>query len=90
MVVIEAMAAGLPVIASDIGPLREIINNGEDGILIPPKDGDALRIAIERLIKNKDLMKKLAEKGRKTVHEKFSLKKRIKEIEEVYEKVLGR
>jgi glycosyltransferase involved in cell wall biosynthesis len=90
LVVIEAMAAGLPVIASDIGPLREIINNGEDGILIPPKDGDALRIAIERLIKNKDLMKKLAEKGRKTVHEKFSLKKRIKEIEEVYEKVLGR
>lgn len=90
IVVIEAMAAGLPVIASDIGPLREIINNGVDGLLIPAKDGDALRSAIERLIKNKDLMKKLAETATKTVRNRFSLKKRIKEIEEVYEKVLGR
>jgi glycosyltransferase involved in cell wall biosynthesis/predicted O-methyltransferase YrrM len=90
IVVIEAMSAGIPVIASDIGPLREIINNGEDGILIPPKDGDVLRFAIERLMKNQDLMKKLAEEGKKTVHERFSLKKRIKEMEGVYERILDR
>jgi glycosyltransferase involved in cell wall biosynthesis len=90
IVVIEAMAACIPVIASDIGPLREIINDGETGILIPPKNRQALRSAIERLMRDKDLMKKLADNGTKTVHERFSLKKRIIEIEEVYERILAR
>jgi len=88
--VIEAMSAGIPVIASDIGPLREIINDGENGILIPKKDPVALRSAIERLIKDRDLMRRLGEEGRRTILEKFSLKKAIREIEGVYERILGR
>lgn len=90
IVVIEAMSAERPIIASDIGPLREIITNGENGILIPKKDPGALRSAILRLMSDRDLMKRLGEKGRKTVLEKFSLKKAIKEIEEVYEGILDR
>jgi glycosyltransferase involved in cell wall biosynthesis/predicted O-methyltransferase YrrM len=88
--VIEAMSAGLPVIASDIGPLREIINNGENGILIPKKDPVALRSAIEKLIKDRDLMRRLGEESRRTIFERFSLKKAIKEIEGVYERILDR
>jgi glycosyltransferase involved in cell wall biosynthesis len=88
--VIEAMSAGIPVIASDIGPMREIINDGENGILIPKKDPVALRSAIERLMKDRDLMRRLGEEGRRTVLERFSLKKAIKEIEGVYERVLDR
>jgi glycosyltransferase involved in cell wall biosynthesis/predicted O-methyltransferase YrrM len=88
--VIEAMAAGIPVIASDIGPLREIINNGENGILIPKKDPDKLRSAIESLMKDRDLMKRLGEEGRRTILASFSLKKAIKEIEGVYDRVLDR
>jgi len=88
--VIEAMSAGIPVIASDIGPLREIMNDGENGILIPKKDPVALRSAIERLIKDRDLMRRLGEEGRKTILEKFSLKKAIREIEGVYERILDR
>ncbi len=90
IVVIEAMAAERPVIASDIGPLREIITNGENGILIPQKDPMALRSAILRLMSDRDLMKWLGEEGRKTVLKRFSLKKAIKEIEGVYEGIVNR
>lgn len=90
IVVIEAMAAERPVIASDICPLREIITNGENGILIPQKDPMALRSAILRLMSDRDLMKRLGEKGRKTVLKRFSLRKAIKEIEEVYEGIVNR
>lgn len=90
MVVIEAMAAGIPVIASDAGPLREIIVNGENGILIPKKDPSALGFAIEKLKGNRELMKRLSEKGIITVLERFSLKKAIKEIEGVYEGIVNR
>jgi glycosyltransferase involved in cell wall biosynthesis/predicted O-methyltransferase YrrM len=88
--VIEAMAAGVAVIASDIAPIREIINDGENGILVPKKDPAALRSAIKRLIKDRDLMKRLGEEGRRTSLEKFSLKKAINKIEAVYEKILDR
>jgi glycosyltransferase involved in cell wall biosynthesis len=90
IVVIEAMAAGTPVIVSDIEPLREIIINGENGILIPWKDPGALRSAILRLINDKDLMKRLGEEGRKTVLKRFSLRKAIREIEKVYEGIINR
>jgi glycosyltransferase involved in cell wall biosynthesis/predicted O-methyltransferase YrrM len=90
IVVIEAMAAGLPVIASDIGPVREIINDSENGILVPMKDPAALRSAIKRLIKDQDLMKRLGEEGRRTCLERFSLEKAINKIEAIYEKILDR
>ncbi len=88
--VIEAMAAGKPVIASDLGPLREIITDGENGILIPPKDPYSLRSGIERLMRDTGLMRQLGENGKRTVNEKFSLKKGIKKIEGIYEGVIGR
>lgn len=90
MAAVEAMAANKPVIASDIGALREIIKDGENGILIPQKDSDALRSAIVRLMDDRVVMKRLGEEGRRTVLERFSLRDRIREIEEVYEKVLER
>lgn len=90
MVVIEAMSEEKSVIASDIGPVREIIVDGKDGILIPKKDPNALRSAIIKLIKNKELRKQIGEQGRKTVIERFSLSKAIKKIEEVYERIIDR
>lgn len=90
MVVIEAMSEEKSVIASDIGPVREIIVDGKDGILIPQKDPNALRSAIIKLIKNKELRKQIGEQGRKTVIERFSLSKAIKKIEEVYERIIDR
>lgn len=74
IVIIEAMASGLAVIATDcVGP-KEIIQNGENGFLIKQKDYNDLKSKFSELIKNKNLIKKFGENGRKTVEEKYDIK----------------
>ena len=46
----DYLAAGLPVIASDVGGLPEVLDRGRAGVLVPPADADALAVAIERLL----------------------------------------
>jgi glycosyltransferase involved in cell wall biosynthesis len=50
VVLCEAMAAGVPVVASALGGLAECVVDGETGILVPPDDVTALRVALERLV----------------------------------------
>jgi len=71
--IMEAMAMGLPVIASEIGGIPESIVNRETGILVPPANADALADAIIELITSKDLMKQMGEAGRKRLVDNFSL-----------------
>ena len=71
---IEAASCKLPLVATDVPGCREICKNNFNGILIPKKDSKLLSKAIEKLIKNKALMSKYGENGRKLVKEKFSLK----------------
>jgi glycosyltransferase involved in cell wall biosynthesis len=59
--VLEAMACGLPIIASDIPAHRELIINGKNGLLVPVKNPKALADAIKLLIENKSLRNKLGE-----------------------------
>lgn len=66
LVVLEAMASGVPVIASDIEPLTEYLKNGENAILIPPMDHEALAQQIVSVLENKRLSEKLAENGLRT------------------------
>ncbi len=61
---IEAMATGLPVVATNIRGCREEIVNGETGILVPPRDHDALAGAIIRLLRSRPLMIRMGEAGR--------------------------
>ena len=60
-VLIEAIAAKVPIIASDVSACREILFNGKGGILVPPKDIDEWAKNLRGLIKNKDKMKKIAD-----------------------------
>ena len=74
IVIIEAMASGLAVIATDcVGP-KEIIQNGENGFLIHQKDYNDLKNKFTQLIKNKSLIKKFSDNGRKTVEEKYDIR----------------
>jgi len=82
--VIEAMAAGIPVIATKVGALPEIIQSGQNGILVQPKNPQQIAGAITKLLNNEDLRKDLAEQGRKTVIEKFNLEKMIKQYENLF------
>ncbi len=64
IVLLEAMSSGLPVICSEIDGYREIVENGFEGILVPPKDVEKIASAMVSLIDNPDLRKKMGERGR--------------------------
>lgn len=71
-VAIEAMAAGKPVIASNIGGLPEVVADGVTGLLVEPKDVEALAKAILRLVNDPSLLVEMGFQGRAIVNEKFS------------------
>ena len=87
VVVLEAMAAGRPVIASRIGGLPDMVIDGETGVLIPPDDPAALRAALERLLADRDLREQLGQAGQRRV-EQFRAGAVIPRIEQVYRMVM--
>ena len=87
VVLIEAMACGLPVIGSNIGGIPDIIRDRETGLLVPQKDIHQLSIAMKELIENKDLMEKIANNGYQMVKNKFSWEKIARDYIDCYEMV---
>lgn len=72
VVLLEALAHGKPVIASDSGGIRDIVQHEETGLLVPPGDADALAAAIGRYIDDPDFARGLANAGREHVSNEFS------------------
>ncbi len=83
MVVIEAMASGLPVIASSVGGVPEIVKDGENGFLVAPGNPEALALAILRLAEDAEITKKLVQNGQKSVRESFSSEAMARRFESV-------
>lgn len=83
MVVIEAMASGLPVIASSVGGVPEIVKDGENGLLAPPGNPTELAAAIEKIALDAEFSNKLILNGGKTVREKFSSEAMARRFEAV-------
>jgi len=71
--VIEAMAAGLPVVASDVGGLRELVRDGETGTLVPPGDPVALADALRPLLADRELRRRLGMAARERAKALFDL-----------------
>ena len=71
MILAEAMACGLPVVASRTGGIPEVIQDGRSGLLVDPGDADALVNAIERLFENRDLAARLGQAARHRAEEHF-------------------
>jgi glycosyltransferase involved in cell wall biosynthesis len=69
---LEAMAHGRPVVASGVGGLRDLVVDGETGILVPARDADALRAALERLLGDAGLRRRLGVAGRERARKHFS------------------
>lgn len=90
LALIEAMTAGLPCVASDIGPIREIIPNAETGILTKPGDAHAIADAILKLYSDRNMANVIAVAGRdyavKTFNAVSSTEKLSRLYEELYEK----
>lgn len=85
---LEAMAAGVPAIATRVGGMLDVIEDGKNGLSVPPSDALALEKAITNLLNNRPFALKLAENGYRTVQEKFAQEKVTKKIVAVYENCL--
>jgi glycosyltransferase involved in cell wall biosynthesis len=69
---LEAMAHGRPVVATPMGGLRDLVVDGETGLVVPARDPAALRAALERLLGDPELRRRLGEAGRRRAGERFS------------------
>ncbi len=88
MTVLEAWAAKLPVIISDVGGVSAICNNKENAIIIPPEDPKKISEAMITLIKDPKLRRKLGENGRKLVEKNYRWDKIVKEVESIYKDII--
>jgi glycosyltransferase involved in cell wall biosynthesis len=90
VVLIEAMELGLPIVASNIGGIPDVVIDGESGILVPEKDPVALADAFKRLAENPSLIEKLLGGARKRINDCFTWDGIIERQVEVYKKVVSR
>jgi len=88
-VIIEGMAAGLPVVASDGGGAREIIENGRTGVLVPRGDPAALAEALADLLSQPERARTLAAAGRRHALEHYTVEKSARRSEALYEELVG-
>jgi L-malate glycosyltransferase len=82
--VLEAMAAGLPVVATRVGGTGEIIEDGISGFLVEPKSSSALTEVIVRVLRNPEMAIRLALTGQERVRVKFSFDRVLEELEQLY------
>lgn len=89
-VIIESMAVGTPVIATAAGGATDIIADGTNGLLVPPKDASALAAALLRLTHDRDLSVRLCSNALLDVKDRFSVGQHVQSICEIYRSVLGK
>jgi len=83
-VVLEAMAAGRPVVATRVGGVPEIVEDGKTGLLVPPRDPEKLAEGIMRLLVNRREAEEMGKRGLERVRERFSMEKMVRSYEELY------
>jgi len=88
LVTAEAMAAGLPVVATDVGGTGEVVQDGVTGLLVPSKDVKALTEAVEVLLNDPLKMKQLGQAGYQLSHKDFAAEVMVQKIEQLYAEFL--
>ncbi len=78
------MAAGIPVVATRVGGTPEIILDGVDGLLVPPRNPPALADAILRVLQDADLARRLSRNGQARMRTHFSYDRLIAQLEQLY------
>ena len=86
--ILEAMASGLPIIATNVGGNSEIITNEITGLLFKPKDKNGIINTMIKIMENNPLSEKLSKEALKTVNEKYSTKKMVESYIDIYKKAL--
>jgi glycosyltransferase involved in cell wall biosynthesis len=86
---IEALAAGRPLVATDIDGNREVVRHEETGLLVPPADVEALADGISRILLDRNLSARLAENARSAAHSQFSEQRMVQQNLAVYDRIVG-
>lgn len=87
---LEAMARGVPVVASAVGGIPEVVTDGVDGRLVPPGKAWPLAEAVIDLLRSPELRRRLGEAGHRTVVDRFSVDAQVRRIQELYDEELAR
>jgi glycosyltransferase involved in cell wall biosynthesis len=87
--VIEAMAAGLPIVATRVGGIPEVIEHEQSGLLVPPGDDRALAAGILRLIERPELAAQVGDAARATVEGRFSFDRMVDEFQQLFDTELA-
>jgi len=85
---LEAMASGLPVFATQHGGIPEAIENGVSGVLVPEHNADELARALLSAVEDPGFLSRIARRGAEIVGEKFDLRAQARRLEDVYLKLL--
>ena len=87
--VLEAMALSRPVVASNVGGIPEMIEDGVTGLLVPPHDAEALAAAIVRLLRDHPYADTLGRAGHDLVHDRFCIELMVSAVESIYDEGAG-
>lgn len=89
-VLLEAMAAGRPVVATRVGGVPEIVQDGVTGMLVPPGDPERLAAAILHVLSDGERARAMGRRGLELVRERFSLEAMVRSYERLYERLLAK
>jgi glycosyltransferase involved in cell wall biosynthesis len=89
-VLLESMAAGVPVVATRVGGTPEAVEDGVNGLLVSPGDPAALARAICDVLANAELAQRLGRAARQTIHDRFSIDRMVSATEQLYLSLLDR
>ena len=85
--ILDAMACGKPVVATAAGGIPEIVRDGRTGLLVPPRDHDAMAAAIVKLLRDEPLRRRMGAAGLSLANARFSAERMVRETLEVYQRV---
>jgi glycosyltransferase involved in cell wall biosynthesis len=86
---LEALALARPVVATAVGGVAGLIDQGASGLLVPPRDPEALGVAIEEVLDDAATAERLGRHGRATVEERFGIARMVRSFEQIYARLLG-
>ena len=90
MTILEAMAASKPVIATRVGAIPSVIKDGENGLLVSPKDPEGLRNAVASLLNDPEHRRRLGDQAHDWVSQNYTAETMALKYREMYEEVLGK
>jgi glycosyltransferase involved in cell wall biosynthesis len=88
LTLLEGMSSGLPVVATSVGGIPEIVEDGVNGFLVQPKSPESIAEKILELNSDRDLRRRLGEAARRTVLERYTAEKVVSQYLDIYDKVL--